>query len=94
MTAPKNRANRDGEKGNTKLSPKQDNQAKRWCFTLNNYTEDDLKNLELGFDRDKFIIGKEVGENGTPHLQGYVNLEVKQRLTELKNETLKYIGKM
>jgi len=41
----------------------------RCCFTLNNYTEQEylaLQNLPVKW----LIIGKELGENGTPHLQG------------------------
>lgn len=48
--------------------------AFRYCFTLNNYTEDEYSAL-----RDNIqthcrygIIGKEIGESGTPHLQGYI----------------------
>lgn len=46
--------------------------ARSYCFTLNNYTADDLeliKQLKYKF----IIIGDEVGESGTPHLQGYVS---------------------
>lgn len=40
------------------------------CFTVNNYTEEEYNNiLKLPFNY--CVIGKEVGENGTPHLQGY-----------------------
>lgn len=53
----------------------------RWCFTLNNWTKDDLvqissictKNCKIA------VIGSEVGEQGTPHLQGYLEFKTKSR---------------
>lgn len=52
------------------------NPAKAWCFTLNNYTENELGALVQLFssldDKYYFIVGEEVGEQGTPHLQGYI----------------------
>lgn len=41
----------------------------RFCFTLNNYSEDELTWLK-SFDCKWIVIGREVGESGTPHLQG------------------------
>jgi len=73
----------EGE-GNTNFSFQQDSQAKRWCFTLNNYSENDIKNLELSFIGGKYIIAKEIGESGTPHLQGYINMDKQTRLSALK----------
>lgn len=61
-------------------------QAKRWCFTLNNYSEDEYHSIRANLEsKANFaVIGKEVGESGTPHLQGYCSLQSKIRLTGLK----------
>jgi hypothetical protein len=66
---------------------KQDSAKKRYCLTLNNYSIEEYENLILFFSSDssnKWIIGKEVGECGTPHLQIYVNFKNKIRFTALK----------
>ena len=64
--------------------PKQVSPANAWVFTLNNYTEDDLKFLSSKFSAEPekyyFIYGKEVAPNtGTPHLQGYIKSRVKSK---------------
>lgn len=52
-----------------------------WCLTLNNYTEEDYKhiwNLEYanGESYYKYIVlGREVGEKGTKHIQGYMEFK-------------------
>nr|WAE43169.1 MAG: replication associated protein [Cressdnaviricota sp.] len=56
---------------------------RRICFTLNNYTEEELltiRNIECGF----MIFGEEVGENGTPHLQGYIEFDKSKRHETIK----------
>lgn len=73
--------------GNTIPKPKRDSSAKNWCFTLNNYTEDELASIVtfLNLAPNNYVIGREVGEEGTPHLQGYVSFEKKLRMNECKN---------
>ena len=59
-------------------------QVARWCFTLNNYTEDELSHL-TAFEQCKYLVfGKEVGENNTPHLQGYIIFQRSLRLSRVK----------
>lgn len=71
--------------------------AKHWCFTLNNYTDNDidrlngLKLMEPRIDDSisYMVYGKEVGKEGTPHLQGFVSFLQRKRISQLK----KIIGK-
>jgi hypothetical protein len=47
-----------------------------WVFTLNNYTDEDIKSIQ-GWTKNGVIgvgYGKEVGKEGTPPLQGYVHM--------------------
>lgn len=64
--------------------------AKHWVFTLNNYDEADLSKLspasiELSENPPDYLIWQEEkGESGTPHLQGFVSLNKKQRISAVK----------
>lgn len=68
--------------GNTKTAS-QSAPRKIWVFTLNNYTDEEFSSIVQHFSHDKFVIGKEISENGTPHLQGHIELTKKQRITAL-----------
>lgn len=50
-----------------------DTKSLTWCWTWNNYTVEDYKSLVEWSTTNcsNFAIGKEVGEKGTPHLQGF-----------------------
>ena len=58
-------------------------QSKRWCFTINNWTPEDLV---LVSSWGKYaVVGKEIAPGtGTPHLQGYVVFATNHRLTAVK----------
>lgn len=45
--------------------------SRGWCFTVNNYTALDIDQL-LDIEFDYMSIGFEKGDQGTPHIQGYV----------------------
>lgn len=72
------RHNKNSESGNTKETRR----SRNWFFTLNNYTEDDIKHLE---DIDaEYVFQKEKGENGTPHLQGIIMYANPRTLKSMK----------
>lgn len=54
-----------------------------WCFTLNNWSQDEYEKI-IAFSCDYMIVGKEVGECGTPHLQGYIRKKTQIRFNALK----------
>jgi len=52
--------------------------SNRICFTLNNYTEEEVCQIQEVLNNylkhiEYAIIGKEVGTTGTPHLQGFIH---------------------
>jgi len=71
------------EGGGNTISPplKQSSPAIRWCFTLNNYSEDEFSSIcsKLHETCKVACVGKEIGESGTPHLQGYLEFSNKSR---------------
>ncbi len=59
---------------------------KRWCFTLNNPNNnvDYFNVIKSSSNINRFVYGKEVGDQGTPHLQGYIEFTKARRITSLK----------
>ncbi len=80
-----NSSDSSGGGGNTITPPsstnKQVSPSVRWCFTLNNYTNEDISSIVPTIENScKYgIVAREVGEQGTPHLQGYVEFKTKCR---------------
>lgn len=46
--------------------------AKCFSVTLNNYTEDDIEAIQAIDGVSRMVLGREVGESGTPHIQGFI----------------------
>lgn len=63
-------------------------QGRYWCFTLNNYTDDDVLLCHCtGEDRERcdyLVFGYEFSDSGTPHLQGYIELPKRLRRKPIK----------
>lgn len=61
-----------------------------YCFTLNNYTEDEYTTI-IGVcesESQYAIVGREVGESGTRHLQGYIMFKRSYRFQTIKDRYL------
>lgn len=58
-----------------------------WCFTLNNYTEEEYNHVSQVCEAQAryWIIGKEVADSGTPHLQGFAALRRRSNLKYVRN---------
>lgn len=58
---------------NTKSAPLCNTKARCYSITINNYTDEDLKNLDVIKNSCKsYGWQSEIGKDGTPHLQGYL----------------------
>jgi len=64
-----------GKSGNTRqISP-----AKHWVFTLNNHTIENINEIINCSSIKRLSSQEEIGESGTPHLQGYIEFVTKKR---------------
>lgn len=53
-----------------------------YCFTLNNYTSEEINKLDQ-LDCRYIVYGFEVGQNETPHLQGFIQLSEQKTMKAL-----------
>lgn len=60
--------------------------SRGWVFTLNNYTVEDEEKLSDGRGSMYLLYGKEIGEEGTPHLQGYIYYKSQRTFSAVKKK--------
>ena len=65
------------------MSSNQGTKSKHWIITINNY-KNELITYYNPAQMKFLILGKEKGEDGTPHLQGYVCFINRKHLTGAK----------
>lgn len=57
--------------------------SRKYVFTINNYTDDDIARL-ANMGTRYLCYGKEVGEQGTPHIQGFLYYKNAKSFKSLK----------
>lgn len=57
--------------------------SRSWCYTLNNPTDRERSTLSA-WEVSYHVYGEEVGDSGTPHIQGFVTWTRAYRLSALK----------
>lgn len=57
--------------------------SRGWCFTVNNYSDEDKQAL-IDLPSQYIVWGEEVGESGTPHLQGYIHFTHEKTMNTMK----------
>lgn len=59
--------------------------SKTWVFTINNYNDADIELMKAWAEEvGRITASKEVGESGTPHIQGAVTFKNTKTLTAVK----------
>lgn len=73
--------NKDSPAENTDKKEKRIAASLKWCFTLNNFTNDEFKILKNEIEKIclDYRVQEEIGENGTSHLQGYIHSKTRIR---------------
>lgn len=58
--------------------------SNNWCFTLNNYNDESQQKVrDLGAGAEYLVFGRELGDSGTPHLQGFIRFRNRLRFDQV-----------
>lgn len=57
--------------------------SRSWTFTVNNYTPETYEAIKA-IDCKYLVVGREIGDSGTPHLQGYIVFTSAAKLHQVK----------
>jgi len=72
-------------------NPRRRNRSRGWFLTLNNHTEHEIQNILDCAQNDgaSYVVQEERGENGTPHLQGYIHWKNQIAFSTIKQWNLR-----
>lgn len=78
------------ENSNTDIFSSSTNALYKYDFVINNYTDSHLCQMRQYLNKNcrKWIMGFEIGESGTPHIQGYMSLIRKCRKSTIIRATI------
>ncbi len=62
-----------------------DQRSRSYCLTINNYQPEDVAFI-TNYEAEYLVVGDEVGESGTPHLQIYFRLKNAKTFSKIKKE--------
>lgn len=62
-----------------------DKRVRAWCFTYKGHDDDVITRFK-SLDCERLVIGREIGENGYKHLQGYIRFKQPQRFSWWKTQ--------
>lgn len=74
----------------TESSTRTTSRSRKWCFTLNNYSQEDINKLTALVPEmaTYLIFGKEIApSSGTPHLQGFIYFKQAISMNTIKRST-------
>jgi len=81
-----------GRRHTTELSNMPCKKIRAVCFTHNNYNDGDIEKIK-GLEYVAYgVIGKEKGESGTPHLQGYLKFKAQKSAKLVTDELHSLLG--
>ncbi len=80
------RARESSSKSEHKQKRNRGDRAKKWCFTWNNYPENAEQQLLLYVQAfcERWAFQTEIGESGTPHVQGWIVYKIRQRMSHIR----------
>lgn len=58
--------------------------SKYWCFTINNWTEEEKEKISGLTSATYCVMGLEEGKEGTKHIQGYIEFSMKKKMPTVK----------
>lgn len=93
MTEKRQKTQPNDGPGNTRSGPenggKKDTESRSYCFTWNNYCENDISYIIGWFEKKKgceYVFQEEKGKEGTKHLQGTFRCKSAVLFSSLKNK--------